>query len=149
MYTPFVSSGATWVVNRGWYAAPAKRQELPLIPPAPEGTVDVVAIVWPDTGLLPLFGAAVAEQLNEHTWRLQRLDFEALGALGVQAQKSELRLEAVQPGVLEALPQTIGFGVERHQGYAFQWFGLAVALIAGYFFYRRSFSATSDKITSG
>jgi len=145
VYTPFTSEGATWMVNRGWFEAPQQRHELPQIPPAPEGEVDVVAIVWPDTGMLPLFGNEVAEQLNDRTWRLQRLDFEAISVelkdLKVgDLKKVELRLEAIQPGVLHALPQTIGFGVERHQGYAFQWFGLAVALIAGYFFYRRSFS---------
>jgi len=145
VYTPFTSEGATWMVNRGWLEAPQHRHELPQIPPAPEGEVDVVAIVWPDTGMLPLFGNEVAEQLNDRTWRLQRLDFEAISVelkdLKVgDLKKVELRLEAIQPGVLHALPQTIGFGVERHQGYAFQWFGLAVALIAGYFFYRRSFS---------
>jgi len=96
--------------------------------------------------MLPLFGKAVAEPLNDLSWRLQRLDFavvsSALESVGVRdLRQAELRLEAAQPGVLQALPQTIGFGVERHQGYAFQWFGLAVALLAGYFFYRRSFSA--------
>ena len=146
VYTPFTSEGATWMVNRGWFEAPQQRHELPQIPPAPEGEVDVVAIVWPDTGMLPLFGNAVSEQLDKVTWRLQRLDFEAVGraieGLGLRdLRKVELRLEAIQPGVLQALPQTIGFGVERHQGYAFQWFGLALALIVGYFFYRRSFSA--------
>jgi len=154
VYTPFIASGSTWVVNRGWFAAPAGRDELPQIPPVPEGEIDVVAIVWPDTGMLPLFGEAVAEQMNDNTWRLQRLDFEAftgeLNTLELRNLKAvELRLEVLQPGVLLALPQTIGFGVERHQGYAFQWFGLAIALIIGYFFYRRSILVAHAQSNSG
>jgi len=39
----------------------------------------------------------------------------------------------------------MGFGVERHQGYAFQWFGLAVALVVGYFFFRRSVSTSTNQ----
>jgi len=145
VYTPFVADGATWLINRGWFAAPAARNELPSVTAAPQGEVEVVALVWPDTGTLPLFGEAVAERFSETTWRLQRLNFEAFGAeleaQGLHSLKEvELRLEPVQPGVLSALPQTIGFGVERHQGYAFQWFGLALALVAGYFFYRKSFA---------
>jgi len=154
VYTPFTASGVDWLVNRGWLAAPIERNELPKIPAPPEGEVEVVALVWPDTGMLPLFGADASERLNKVTWRLQRLDFESFGS-ELQAQglrnlrQLELRLEAAQPGVLRALPQTIGFGVERHQGYAFQWFGLAVALVVGYFFYRRSFTAAADSTNSG
>ena len=89
------------------------------------------------------------EQFNEQTWRMQRLDFDALreripeAVLPTLSQAVELRLEAAQPGVLKALPQTIGFGVERHKGYAFQWFGLAVALVVGFYFYRRSFAQSN------
>ncbi len=144
VYTPFTTHAATWLINRGWQEAPPRRGELPRIPDAPEDEVDVVALIWPDTGMLPLFGqegAKVVERLDSHTLRIQRLDFNALhGELAAGVIQVELRLEDAQPGVLQAAPQTMGFGVERHQGYAFQWFGLAVALVAGNFFYRRSFS---------
>ena len=109
-----------------------------------------MAVVWPDTGMLPLFGKPPIARLDESTLRLQRLDFQALkeNAEKEPAQDewlanfvaAELRLEPAQPGTLKAVPQLMGFGVERHQGYAFQWFGLAIALVTGYFFYRRSFS---------
>ena len=152
VYTPFTSAQATWLINRGWYEAPGARDVTPQIPPVPAHEVTIVALVWPDTGMLPLFGTSTEdamEQLNEQTWRMQRLDFEALReriaepVLPKLTQALELRLEAAQPGVLKALPQTIGFGVERHKGYAFQWFGLALALVVGYYFYRRSFAQTN------
>jgi len=152
VYTPFTSAQATWLINRGWYEAPGARGETPQIPPVPAQEVDIVALVWPDTGMLPLFGTEAAdamEQFNEQTWRMQRLDFDALREripqtlLPTLSQAVELRLEAAQPGVLKALPQTIGFGVERHKGYAFQWFGLALALVVGFYFYRRSFAQSN------
>ena len=145
VYTPFTSAAATWLVNRGWYQAPRTRTDQPDIPAAPAGEVNLVAVVWPDTGMLPLFGEQAVQRLDDRTLLMQRLDFAALrDELGNTADENlmpaELRLEAGQPGALDAVPQTMGFGVERHQGYAFQWFGLAVALVAGYFFYRRSFT---------
>jgi len=53
---------------------------------------------------------------------------------------AEVRLEGGQPGVFEPAPLDMTFAPERHQGYAVQWFGLAVVLAVGYaiFGFRRS-----------
>lgn len=139
VYAPFTAGSSIWLVNRGWIAAPRLRTELPVVADLPKGDVTLVALVWPDTGMLPLFGEDVLQRVTEQVVRMQRLDIPAIeAALDVQLTGKELRLEAGQPGVLKAAPQTIGFGVERHQGYAFQWFGLAVALITLYYFYGRT-----------
>lgn len=135
--------GGTWLVNRGWIPAPRLRSELPEVPSAPPGTLNgIIALVWPDTGLVPLFGAEPLKRLTPRLARLQRLDFaalrEELSPRWPDLVAQELRLEAAQPGSLQAVSQTIGFGVERHQGYALQWFGLALALVVGYYFYGRS-----------
>lgn len=144
VYAPFTTGGATWLVNRGWVAAPRLRTDLPDVAALPTGEVSLVALVWPDTGTLPLFGNKSLQRENDLVVRMQRLDIPALEAmLGTPITGKELRLEAGQPGVLKAAPQTMGFGVERHQGYAFQWFGLAVALVTLYYFYGRS--ALSNK----
>lgn len=145
VYSPFTAHGATWLVNRGWIAGSGNRTELPAVPPVPAGKVQLVALVWPDTGMLPLFGEQAHKQLATNVWRMQRIDFAAppdglAELVEGQLRDVELRLEDAQPGVLQAIPQTMGFGVERHKGYAIQWFGLAIALVAGYFFYRRSLS---------
>ena len=105
VYTPFTAAGTTWLINRGWQSVPfgpTKLRALPNVAPAPSGDVDVVALVWPDTGMLPLFGEKAIEQLNPVSWRLQRLDFDALSAevsaLAAGFNRVELRLEAMQPG---------------------------------------------------
>jgi len=145
VYTLFTAAGATWLVNRGWMAAPRLRSSVPVVPATPSAATTqsgVVALAWPDTGMVPLFGAQALERLTPDVVRMQRLDFDAISAELLQRWPNlvlqELRLEAAQPGVLRPVPQTMGFGVQRHQGYAFQWFGLAIALLTGYFFYGRS-----------
>ena len=139
VYAPFTAAGATWLVNRGWVPAPRLRSNLPEVAALPVGEVSLVALVWPDTGTLPLFGEEAVQHISDSVMRVQRLDIEALEALlDIPLAGQELRLEAGQPGLLKAAPQTIGFGVERHQGYAFQWFGLALALVTLYYFYGRS-----------
>lgn len=139
VYAPFTAHEATWLVNRGWVAGPRLRSDLPVVPELPEGLVSIVALAWPDTGLLPLFGEEPVQRVSATVVRMQRLDSAALESLlGFELRDQELRLEAGQPGVLKAAPQIIGFGVERHQGYAFQWFGLALALITLYYFYGRN-----------
>ena len=131
LYQSFhADSGRLLLVNRGWFAA-TDRADFE-IPEAPAGTLSVVALVWPDTGLLPLFGAPPVERLGPDLWRLQRLDWTALGGSQTAMEPVEWRLEPGQPGVLVAAPQSIGFGVDRHRGYAAQWFGLALALLTGY-----------------
>lgn len=138
VYAPFTAGGATWLINRGWVEAPRLRSDLPVVDGLPTGEVSIVALAWPDTGMLPLFGEEAVRRINDGVVRMQRLDIAALEALlDLSITGKELRLENGQPGVLKPAPQTIGFGVERHQGYAFQWFGLALALITLYYFYGR------------
>ena len=150
VYAPFTADGITWLVNRGWVAGPRLRTDLPAVPELPQGEVTIVALAWPDTGMLPLFGEEPMQRINAGVVRMQRLDIAALEALlELPLRAQELRLEAGQPGVLKAAPQVIGFGVARHQGYAFQWFGLALALITLYYFYGRKHSQrpTQDPLT--
>ena len=151
--TPFETTTAGVVlVNRGWVAQGATRADLPELPPTPIGETMLKAMVWPDTGLLPLFGAGPLERLTPPWVRLQRLDWELLVPLykshveqhieqrpGRQSalRAVELRLEAGQPGVLKPAPQTIQFGIARHVGYAVQWFGLAIALVICFIVYGR------------
>ncbi len=128
--------GRRWLVNRGWTAAPASRQALPRIA-TPHGRVELVGVLWPDTGLPPL----LAEDPWPDTWpkRVQRLDVERMaradagaGAAGRQVVPVEVRLEAGQPGALAAAPQDLMFSPAKHLGYAVQWFALAAVLAAGY-----------------
>ena len=146
--SPFESESAgTVLINRGWVAQGRTRADIPELSTPAGGScstcsITLVGMVWPDTGLLPLFGAEVAEVMSPSWVRLQRLDWKLLmsankntTANGLGLRRLELRLEEGQPGVLSPAPQLIEFGVARHMGYAVQWFGLGVALVGCFLFY--------------
>jgi len=135
--------GRSWLVNRGWAAAPERRDELPDIQVS-EQPCELVAVVWPDTGLVPL----LEEDRWEEDWpkRIQRLDVHTLGPL-LHSQAVELRLEAGQPGVLEAAPLLIPVSHEKHTGYAVQWFLLAGVLLVGFVFYGFTMTARRERAT--
>jgi surfeit locus 1 family protein len=123
------SDGRRYLINRGWLAAPPTRDRLPTVA-TPAGPVRLVGIIWPDTGLLPL----MAGDPWPARWpkRVQRMDVKRMAGEGDGTAAIEVRLEPGQPGVLAAAPLVLDFLPERHQGYAAQWFGLAVVLTVGY-----------------
>ena len=139
--SPFETTAADMLlVNRGWIAQGQTRADLPVLPVLTQTSAPtrLVGMVWPDTGLLPLFGAEASEVMAPGWVRLQRLEWGLLVHSSDQRpalRRIELRLEAGQPGVLSPAPQLIEFGIERHVGYAVQWFGLGIALVVCFFYY--------------
>lgn len=125
---PFESAGRRWLVNRGWLAAGRRRDELPAVPEQ-AGRVEIVAVSWPDLGLLPSFDDAPWS--DEWPKRIAVLDVPRLAA-DASAEPWQLRLETGQPGRLGPLATSLGWDAPRHRGYAVQWFGLALVLVAGY-----------------
>lgn len=129
--------GRLWLVNRGFTKAAEQRAQLPAIA-TPTGPQTLVAIVWPDTGLVPEFGQSSAADQRPaaagSVWpqRRQRLDARAMAAEHPRGQAVELRLEYGQPGVLQPAPSAFASGADRHRGYAVQWFGLAAVLMIGF-----------------
>ncbi|MEZ5558569.1 MAG: SURF1 family protein [Pseudomonadales bacterium] len=128
--------GRTWLVNRGWVAAPATRESLPAVS-APPGKVRIEGLLWPDMGLPPL----LAQDPWADGWpkRVQRLNVARMAAYFDAAQAVEVRLESGQPGALVAAGLGVEFTPERHVGYAVQWFALSVVLAIAFvvFGYRK------------
>jgi len=118
------STGLVVLVQRGW--APRsfnERQALPVIETSDE-MVEVTGTLAPWPSRLYDFGgvevAAIRQNLDLITFRQQTgLDLKNF---------SLIQTGAASEGLLRDWP-VVASGVEKHQGYAFQWFGLC-ALIA-------------------
>lgn len=126
--TPFqLSATDRWIlVNRGWVAATASRDELPQI-------ADV-------TGQVTLQGHLYASPgkpftLGEDQWRdtwpqiVQNLDPALVsGKLGVELTPLTLRLNEVSPAGYQVGWEVVNVQPQKHVAYAVQWFALAGAL---------------------
>ncbi|WP_233251856.1 SURF1 family protein [Limnohabitans sp. Jir72] len=118
------STDTVVLVQRGWAPRSFKdRQALPLIETSDE-TVEVTGTLAPWPSRLYDFGgvevAAIRQNLDLISFRQQTgLDLKNF---------SLVQTGAASEGLLRDWP-VVASGVEKHQGYAFQWFGLC-ALIA-------------------
>lgn len=118
-----------WLVNRGWLSGAESRGSLPDIP-TPAGMLRLVGVLWPDTGMPPLL--APDPWPAEWPKRVQRLDIARMAADDLAVVPAEVRLEPGEPGGFVPAPVDALFSPAVHQGYALQWFGLALALATGY-----------------
>ena len=130
MLTPLKIEGRSdyVLVNRGWVAGGAAHTDLPAIS-TPEGIVEIVGLVW-----LPskkIFSLETAQEKNRWNIVWQHMDLE-------RYQKS-VPLN-VLPIIIKLDPNSNAGGFIRHwqlpaekiatnMGYAYQWFGFAVASI--------------------
>ena len=117
------------LINRGFIVS-TTRDQLPQVP-MPTETLVLVATVWPELGLIPVWGPQ--EWSTGWPKRIQRVNVARM-AVAAAAWPAELRLEAGQAGVLEPAPFASRLSDDKHRGYAATWFGLAIALVFGYLF---------------
>jgi surfeit locus 1 family protein len=119
-----------YLIDRGWVAAPPRREELPRVT-VPGGNVEIIGAVALETG-----HRGAAEEGSAGRWpeRIQWLNPLVLGA-SVDAVPRVIRLEPGAPGALALQDEAPEFRADRHYGYAVQWLGLAVALTALYVYY--------------
>lgn len=121
-----LGEGRYVLVNRGWVAAGADRSRPPqFATPQEEITVTGLAVV--PTGRFLELSGSVAEGRVWQNLTLERYR----GAIPI----------AIQPFVIQQAPEGApgdglvrewpppDFGVEKHYGYAFQWFSLAAAIL--------------------
>lgn len=115
------------LVNRGWIARPALRSELPAIR-TPAGPVNITGTaVIPGRRTLELSSAVIEGSI----W--QNLTIERYRkAMPIAVQPFVIRQEStLDDGLIRAWDPP-DFGIEKHYGYAFQWFALAVTLLGFY-----------------
>ena len=127
--------GSRVIVNRGWIAAGAYRDEIPVIPKAADRvTLTGIITGFPSPpGIRLDSGRPPAERMGPDSYRMQTITQASVQALLDQPVSAYvLRLDPASPtGLVREWPEP-GSGKERHLGYAFQWFSLAAALVSIY-----------------
>lgn len=143
-------NGTVALVNRGWQPLGTSRAELPVIAPV-EGAVMIAASIYQPVGDAFLLGS----ELEADGWPkvIQALDPPRLAALaGYDAVDKvfpySLRLGEASPGALIRYWPVISTTPEKHRGYAVQWFLMATALLALYFYYSTRDDSTDNSRTS-
>jgi surfeit locus 1 family protein len=141
--TPFIleKTGRWLLVDRGWISAGQDRRYLPDVSVTGE-RMEIMGTLYVPFGEPYLLG----EVMDEHsTWPrlLQAVDWNAVGrSLDAQVAPVLLRMDQQWDDGLVHEWELIPFGPQKHIGYAFQWFAMALALfimsIAVYYSRRRS-----------
>lgn len=136
-----LGAGDAVLVQRGWVQRDAReRTKLPVVP-TPSGTVAVHGRVAPPPARLHEFASDEAGPIR------QNLDIDRFAReLGVALRPSSVLQDddagALADGLLRNWPRPAG-QVQKHHGYAFQWFALC-ALIAGLYVWFQFLAPESD-----
>lgn len=135
VFTPFLMRGELkkyTLVNRGWVAAGNNRSEVPEFDKTgSEATIKAVIKKPPFTGIR--LNDLPPEKMSNRIYRAQDLDIDRLsGLLGLELSEVVLRLEPESDYGFTRTWSVPGSGEAKHLGYAFQWFAMAVALLAIY-----------------
>lgn len=128
--TPLTLEGAerSVLVQRGWIQRNFEQRDRVDLAAAPAGIVEVVGHLAPPPARLHAFTAVEQGRIR------QNLDLQAFAAetrLPLATDVSVVQTEGGVDGLRRDWPLPLS-GVEKHYGYAFQWFGLC-ATIAGLF----------------
>lgn len=138
--TPLITGTGVLLVNRGWIAQGATRQDLPALP-LTENEVSINAVIYVPSGDVMMLGSGIEPGTGSWPEVIQRLDMAlASEMLGQEVLPYSVRLAPGSPGLLQANWQPINMQPETHRAYAVQWFIMALVLIILYFMFsfRRS-----------
>jgi surfeit locus 1 family protein len=115
------------LVNRGWIARPELRSQLPQLR-TPEGPVTITGTAMiPGRRMLELSG----EVIEGAIWQNLTID-RYRKAMPLDIQPFVIRQESALDDGLVRVWAPPDFGIEKHYGYAFQWFALAATLLVFY-----------------
>lgn len=128
--TPLVlADGRTVLVDRGWVPWTAQREPARPVALEPVSRVRVTGRLWlPEPGIG--IGPAIAPG-GDWPRRVTRVEYPALAAaLGRDLVPAVVRASGEAPWLYRPRDLRPAFGPMRHYGYAFQWFALALTVIA-------------------
>lgn len=115
------------LVNRGWIARPALRSELPRVRTPTESVSITGVAMTPGRRILELSSVVVEGAI----W--QNLTIERYrSAMPIEVQPFVVRQDSPLDDGLVREWDAPDFGIEKHYGYAFQWFALAATIFIFY-----------------
>jgi cytochrome oxidase assembly protein ShyY1 len=115
------------LVNRGWVMRPALRSELPAVR-TPAGPVSITGVATiPHKGAFERMDTVVEGRIVQN---LTIPRYTQMTPISVQPFVLQ-QASALDDGLVRDWPAP-DFGIERHYGYAFQWFALAATLTGFY-----------------
>ena len=134
VYTPFkLKEQDVWVlVNRGWVPAGDSREYPPEIG-AEEEALQIIGSIKspPKTGIL--LAENIVERLGESVIRVQKLELAGIEeTLSLELLPYVIRMAPESPAGFVRHWKAPGSGEEKHLGYAFQWFAMAMAIFVIY-----------------
>lgn len=123
---PFRIAGTqTYVlVQRGWVAVDPHQRSKIALPEVPAGTMELEGIAIRNPGHVLQLGQATALQPGAIVQNVTVDEFAAAAKLDMQPFVVE-QTSALPDGLMREWPKPSA-GIERHQGYAFQWYALAL-----------------------
>jgi cytochrome oxidase assembly protein ShyY1 len=120
-------SGHTIMVARGWVQRdPGDRTKLPPLR-TPEGVIEIQGMVKRDAGHILQLGAQSPPQPGAIMQNLEFAAFKAASGMTLEALVLEQTSDS-DDGLVRDWPRP-STGLERHWGYAFQWYALAATAI--------------------
>lgn len=128
-----LTDGSAILINRGWVAQAESRQSLPNLPAPAEPVTIIGWLAQPANPGLRMGDAAGSDRRWPRV--VLYVDYDRLAAIvGYPLQPALVLLDPAAPEGYRRdwQPRFGGIGPERHQGYAVQWFALAVALVILY-----------------
>lgn len=129
-----LDDGSAVLVQRGWLPRDILDRTRIAAPPPPEGTVQVLGRIAPGPARLYEFEGAASGAIRQN---LDVLSFARETGLPLRPMALVQEDGATPPadGLLRHWPQP-ALGVDKHHGYAFQWFALSALIIGLYVWFQ-------------
>ncbi len=135
LYTPLrlAGTGDAVLVERDWLPLGADRSHVPVVE-TPATRVELSGRVVPPPATGIMLGQHRIDKMASDRFRVQRIKPAELAQhSGIRLLPYVVRLPEAAHAEQDRKAALGGFGRERHLGYAFQWFALAVTLLVIYF----------------
>ncbi len=120
-------SGKIIIIMRGWLPRDMQDRQKLAITPTPEGLVKLEGVIRSSVGQVMQLGSEPALQAGVIRQNFQVAELSKASGLHIEniivEQTTELR-----DGLIRDWPQP-SLGADKHKGYAFQWYGLAVTAL--------------------